>query len=408
MMNIIKKYTEVSLMLRIFIGLVIGAILALLAPGYALPSVFGHLFVNALKAIAPVLVAILVVNSVARAESGLGPRFRTVILLYMVTTIMAAVAAVVVSFLFPITLRLEDAVVGQSAPGALSDVFMNLVGSIVANPINSVATANYLGVLFWAVVFGLALKRFATSHTLNVVNDFSLAISEVVRWVIQFAPFGIFGLVYTSVSESGMEIFSDYGRLILLLLGTMFLVAFVLNPMVVALYLRRNPYPYVWMCLKESGVQAFFTRSSAANIPINMALCKKMGLDEKFYSVSIPLGSTINMDGAAVTITIMTLATCHTLGIEVSFLSAIFLSLVAAAAACGTSGIAGGSLLLIPMTCSLFGISNDIAMQTVAVGFIIGVIQDSVETALNSSSDALFTITAELHDRAGQEKEAVK
>ncbi len=407
-MNIIKKYTEVSLMLRIFIGLVIGAILALLAPGYALPSVFGHLFVNALKAIAPVLVAILVVNSVARAESGLGPRFRTVILLYMVTTIMAAVAAVVVSFLFPITLRLEDAVVGQSAPGALSDVFMNLVGSIVANPINSVATANYLGVLFWAVVFGLALKRFATSHTLNVVNDFSLAISEVVRWVIQFAPFGIFGLVYTSVSESGMEIFSDYGRLILLLLGTMFLVAFVLNPMVVALYLRRNPYPYVWMCLKESGVQAFFTRSSAANIPINMALCKKMGLDEKFYSVSIPLGSTINMDGAAVTITIMTLATCHTLGIEVSFLSAIFLSLVAAAAACGTSGIAGGSLLLIPMTCSLFGISNDIAMQTVAVGFIIGVIQDSVETALNSSSDALFTITAELHDRAGQEKEAVK
>ncbi len=407
-MNIIKKYTEVSLMLRIFIGLVIGAILALLAPGYSLPGVFGHLFVNALKAIAPVLVAILVVNSVARAESGLGPRFRTVIILYMVTTIMAAIAAVVVSFLFPISLRLEDAVVEQSAPGALSDVFMNLVGSIVANPINSVATANYLGVLFWAVVFGLALKRFATSHTLNVVNDFSLAISEVVRWVIQFAPFGIFGLVYTSVSESGMEIFTDYGRLILLLLGTMFLVAFVLNPMVVALYLKRNPYPYVLMCLKESGLQAFFTRSSAANIPINMALCKKMGLDEKFYSVSIPLGSTINMDGAAVTITIMTLATCNTMGIEVSFFSAIFLSLVAAAAACGTSGIAGGSLLLIPMTCSLFGISNDIAMQTVAVGFIIGVIQDSVETALNSSSDALFTMTAELHDKANQEKEAVK
>ncbi len=397
-MNIIKKYTEISLMLRIFIGLVIGAVFALLAPGITFPGILGKLFVDALKAIAPVLVAVLVVSSVARAESGLGPRFRTVIILYLVTTLLAAITAVAGSFLFPVSMRLQEGA-GQSAPGQLSDVFMNLVSNVVANPISSVATANYLGVLFWSVVVGLALKLHATSHTLNVINDIALAVSEVVRWIIQFAPFGIFGLVYTSVSESGMEIFTDYGLLLLLLVGCMLFTALVVNPLIVFLYLRRNPYPYVFMCLKESGIQAFFTRSSAANIPINMALCKKMGLDEKFYSVSIPLGSTINMNGAAITITVMTLATCNTLGIEVSFLSTIFLSILAAIAACGVSGVAGGSLLLIPMACSLYGISNDIAMQTVAVGFIIGVIQDSVETALNSSGDALFTITAELHDK---------
>lgn len=406
-MSILRKYTEVSLMLRIFIGLVIGAVLALLVPNLSFPGVLGHLFVNALKAIAPVLVAVLVTNSVARAGSGLGPRFRTVIILYMVTTLLAAIVAVIGSFLFPVSIRLQNAA-QQSAPGALSDVFMDLVGNLVANPINSVASANYLGVLFWSIVVGLALKLHATSHTLEVVNDFALAVSEVVRWVIQFAPFGILGLVYTSVSESGMEIFTDYGRLLLLLVGCMLFSALVLNPLIVSLFLKRNPYPYVFMCLKESGLQAFFTRSSAANIPINMALCKKMGLDEKFYSVSIPLGSTINMDGAAITITVMTLATCNTLGIEVSFLSAIFLSIVAVVAACGVSGVAGGSLLLIPLACSLFGISNDIAMQTVAVGFIIGVVQDSVETALNSSGDALFTITAELHDRAKKEKAEIK
>ena len=398
-MSIVKKYAETSLVLRIVIGLVLGAILGLFFPELKGISILGQLFVNALKAIAPVLVAILVVGSVAKANGGLGPRFRTVITLYLVTTMIAAIVAVVGSFLFPVSMVLKEGTESDGGPGALVDVFSNLITNMVANPIAAVSNANYLGVLFWAILVGLALKRLAAPATIAAITDFADAMSLVVRWIIQFAPFGIFGLVFTSVSESGMEIFTDYGRLLLLLVGCMLFSSLIINPIIVYLYIRRNPYPLVWTCLKESGINAFFTRSSAANIPINMQLCKKFGLDEKFYSVSIPLGSTINMDGAAVTITVMTLATCHTLGIEVSFLSAVLLSFLSALAACGASGVAGGSLLLIPMACSLFGISNDIAMEAVAVGFIIGVVQDSVETALNSSGDAIFTVTSEWHDK---------
>ncbi len=398
-MSIVKKYTAMSLVVRIIIGLVLGTVAGLCLPEWTGISILGHLFVNALKAIAPVLVAILVASSVAKAHGGLGPRFRTVITLYLVTTMIAAIVAVVGSFLFPVSMVLKEGATSESAPGALVDVFSNLLTNMVANPVMAVANANYLGVLFWSVIIGLALKRLASTATLAAVTDFAEAISLVVRWIIQFAPFGIFGLVFSSVSESGMEIFTVYGQLLLLLVGCMLFSSLVINPIIVFLFIRRNPYPLVWTCLKESGIHAFFTRSSAANIPINMQLCKKFGIDERFYSVSIPLGSTINMDGAAVTITVMTLATCQTLGIEVSFLSAILLSILAALAACGASGVAGGSLLLIPMACSLFGISNDIAMEAVAVGFIIGVVQDSVETALNSSGDAIFTITSEWHDR---------
>ena len=398
-MKLIAQYTRVSLVLRIVIGLILGVVAGLLFPQWTGISILGQLFVNALKAIAPVLVAILVTSSVAKANGGLGPRFRTVITLYLLTTFIASVVAVVGSMLFPVSMILKEGTSAEGAPGALAGVFGNLVTNMVANPIQAVSTANYLGVLFWSIVLGLSLKRMAGNATLDVITDLAEALSLMVRWVIQFAPFGIFGLVFTSVSESGMEIFTDYGRLLLLLVGCMLFSALIVNPLIVFLFLHRNPYPLVWTCLKESGFHAFFTRSSAANIPINMQLCKSFGLDEKFYSVSIPLGSTVNMNGAAVTITMMTLATCHTLGIEVSLMSAIILSFLSALAACGASGVAGGSLLLIPMACSLFGISNDIAMEAVAVGFIIGVIQDSVETALNSSGDALFTITAELHDK---------
>ncbi len=328
----------------------------------------------------------------------MGPRFRTVILLYLLTTFLAAIVAVVGSFLFPVTVNLKEAVAGE-APGALSDVFTNLLTNMVSNPLLSVSSANYIGILFWAIVVGLALKLKASETTIRMVSDFSEVISQAVKWIIQFAPFGILGLVFESVSESGLEIFSEYGRLLALLVGCMLFTALIVNPFISALFIRRNPYPLLWRCLRESGVNAFFTRSSAANIPINMNLCRKLGLNEDFYSVSIPLGSTINMEGAAVTITVLTLCVAHTLGLQVSFVSALMLSLIATFGACGASGVAGGSLLLVPMACSFFGISPDIAMQAVAVGFIIGVVQDSVETALNSSADAFFTATAEYHDR---------
>lgn len=387
-----------SLMLRILVGLVTGACLGLFCPQFVSVGVLGEMFVGALKAIAPVLVAVLVVASVAKAKNGLGKRFRTVITLYVLTTLLAAIVAVVGSFIFPVTVDLKETQI-DAEPIELSDVFSNLLTNMVTNPLQAVASANYLGILFWSVIIGLGLKLKANEKTIDVVNDFSEVVSKVVGWIIQFAPFGIMGLVFNSVSQSGLDIFTDYGRLLLLLLGCMLFVYFVLNPIVVAFYLHRNPYPLVFRCFKESGLSAFFTRSSAANIPVNMALCNKLGLDKDFYSVSIPLGATINMDGAAVTITVMSLAVAHTMGIEVSLMSALFLSVIATLGACGTSGVAGGSLLLIPMACSFFGVSNDIAMQAVAIGFIIGVVQDSVETALNSSGDVLFTATAELHDR---------
>lgn len=387
-----------SLVWRIFIGLVVGVLLGLLCPGFTAIGILGKIFVSALKAIAPVLVAVLVAASIAKAGGGMGPRFRTVILLYLLTTFLAALVAVVGSFLFPVTVNLKEAVVTE-APGALSDVFTNLLTNMVSNPLLSVSSANYIGILFWAIVVGLALKLKASETTIRMVSDFSEVISQAVKWIIQFAPFGILGLVFESVSESGLEIFSEYGRLLALLVGCMLFTALIVNPFISVLFIRRNPYPLLWRCLRESGINAFFTRSSAANIPINMNLCRQLGLDEDFYSVSIPLGSTINMEGAAVTITVLTLCVAHTLGLQVTFVSALFLSLIATFGACGASGVAGGSLLLVPMACSFFGISPDIAMQAVAVGFIIGVVQDSVETALNSSADAFFTATAEYHDR---------
>lgn len=398
--SIIFRWQKTNLMLRILAGILVGSIFALTLPDIGALSMFGDLFVGALKAIAPVLVAVLVTSSVASARAGLGSRFRTIIALYMLTTLMAAVIAVIGSFLFPVKIALADvSVASGNAPGALDDVFRNIVREVMSNPVTAVAEGKYLSILFWAVVLGLALKAVASEQTISSLRHWADAISKVVAWIIQCAPFGILGLVYTTVSQSGLEIFTTYGKLLLLLVGCMMLVSLVLNPMIAAFLLRRNSYPLLWECLKESAVSAFFTRSSAANIPVNMNLCKRMGVDEDFYSVSIPLGSTINMDGAAVTITVMTLATCHTMGIVPSLGSALLLSIVAAFGACGASGVAGGSLLLIPMACSLFGISNDVAMQVVAVGFIIGVVQDSVETALNSSGDAFFTIATDMRDR---------
>lgn len=401
--TIIQKWTDISLILRILIGLIIGALLGLCTPQLTGISILGTVFVSSLKAIAPVLVAVLVMSSVAKAHSKLGSRFRTVVSRYLLSTFIAALLAVVGSFMFPVTLDLKDVVV-QQAPSSLYDVFTNLLTNMVTNPLLSIANANYIGILFWAIIFGIALKKKASGKTIDMVHDFAEVVSQAVKWLIQFAPFGILGLVYTSVSESGLEVFTSYGHLLMLLVGCMLFNTLISNPLISYLMIRKNPYPLLFTCLKESGLNAFFTRSSAANIPINMALCKKLGLDEDFYSVSIPLGATINMDGAAVTITVMTLAVAHTVGLEVGFLPALFLSIIATLGACGASGVAGGSLLLVPMACSFLGIGNDIAMQAVAIGFIIGVVQDSVETALNSSGDVFFTASAEYYDKMKQAK----
>lgn len=395
--SIIGKWTGTNLVTRICIGLILGATLGIFCPEWESISILGNVFVSALKAIAPILVMVLVLSSVINAQGNVGPRFRTVITLYMGSTLLAALSAVMFSYLFPITLELKDAT-QSAAPGGLGEIFKSLITGMVSNPVSAVAEANYIAVLFWAIVIGLALKTCASPRTKEAIADISDAVSKTIGWIIQCAPFGILGLVFSSVSKSGLEIFSTYSQLLLLLAGGMLFAALVLNPLLVAIMLKKNPYPLVWQCLKVSGINAFFTRSSAANIPINMALCKQLGIEKDFYSVSIPLGATINMNGAAVTITVMTLALAHTLGMDISIASAIFLSILASLAACGTSGVAGGSLLLIPMAASLFGISNDIAMQAVTVGFIIGVIQDSVETALNSSGDVLFTATAEMYE----------
>ena len=401
--NYIKKWTQISLVFRILIGLTTGILLGVFCPQLTAISILGQVFVSALKAIAPVLVAILVAASVARAHSGLGNRFTTVITLYLFSTLIAAVVAVVGCYLFPVTIVLNDSA-ANAAPVGLKEVFSTLLTNMVANPLVSVSSANYIGILFWAIVAGLGLKLRATQQTIEIVDNLAKVVAQVVSWVIQFAPFGILGLVFSSVSESGLEIFTSYGKLVLLLVGSMLFTALVVNPVIVAFYIRKNPYPLVWLCLKESGLNAFFTRSSAANIPVNMDLCERIGLDKNFYSVSIPLGSTINMDGAAITITILSLTVAHTVGVEVSFFSALFLCVITTLGACGASGVAGGSLLLVPMACSFFGIPNDIAMQAVAVGFIISVVQDSMETALNSSSDVLFTATAEIHDKTKRRK----
>lgn len=396
-MELLHKWNHISLVKRIIVGLILGAALGALLPQASVIGILGTLFVNALKALAPLLVFFLVLHSLSQHKKGAKSNMSAVIVFYLIGTFLAALCAVVTSFLFPSTLILAEQA-EQAAPGGIADVLQNLLNSAVSNPISAIAEANYIGVLLWAVVFGLAMRE-AGEGTKTVLGDISNMLSSAIRWVISCAPFGILGLVYTTVSDTGFESFLNYGRLILVLVGCMLLVALVVNPIIVYLAIRKNPYPLVFRCLKDSGIMAFFTRSSAANIPVNMKLCEDLGLDKEKYSVSIPLGATINMAGAAITITILTLAAANTLGISVDFPTSLLLSLVSSVAACGSSGVAGGSLLLIPMACSMFGISSDIAMQVVGIGFIIGVIQDSCETALNSSSDVLFTAAAEFRGR---------
>ena len=390
-------YTKSPLILRIAIGLVIGICLGLWVPQAAFVTVFGDIFVGALKAIAPILVFVLVVSSLASAGQGLGRRFRTVTVLYMLSTFLAAVVAVIGSYMFKVTIPLQSAV-EQTAPTGLGEVFKTLLSNMVMNPVSALINANYVGILTWSVILGLALRASAGEKTKTVLSDVSNAVSKTVGWVIQLAPFGIMGLVCGSVGEYGIEIFTQYGKLLAVLVGCMLAVALIVDPLIVAITLRKNPYPLVLRCFKESGVTAFFTRSSAANIPVNMSLCEKLGLDREYYSVSIPLGATINMDGAAITITVMSLAAAFSQGINVNIVLAIILSFVATLGACGASGVTGGSLLLIPMACSLLGIGQDIAMQVVGVGFIIGVVQDSLETAINSSGDVIFCATAEFKE----------
>jgi len=392
--KIIKKYNSISLMVRIVIGLAIGIILGLISSDIPVIDTLGTVFVGTLKAIAPVLVLLLVVSSLAQGEK-LDRRFGHVILLYMVSTLLAAVVAVAGSFLFPQTLKLAGRAAGGTVPTQMTDVLNNLLNDMVTNPISALLEGKYIGILFWAVIFGLAARKVCSDQTKKMMSNLADLMSQVVRWVFNLAPFGIMGLVYSSVAKRGLSIFGDYGAIILLLVGCMLSVALVTNPLLVWLSLRRNPYPLVFRCLRGSAVAAFFTRSSAANIPVNMELCKKLGMDEEMYAVSIPLGATVNMDGAAITIAVMALAAANTVGVQVTFPAALMLAIVASLAACGTSGVAGGSLLLIPLACSLFGVDPDVAMQVVGVGFVISVVQDSVETALNSSSDVLFSATAE-------------
>ncbi|MBO5367620.1 serine/threonine transporter SstT [Methanocorpusculum sp.] len=405
-MNLFEKWNSISLIKRILCGMVVGIILALIIPQVTIIGTLGTLFVNALMAIAPVLVFVLVTTALARTVTGGGKTMGRIVLLYLIGTFAAAVCAVLLCTLFTPTLPLEgaEAVTGYDVKTSIFDVLGAMIAKIITNPLGAIVGGNFLGILVWGIVFGIAFRR-ASDKTKDFLKEVADAVSLVIKWVISLAPFGVLGLVFTAVSQNGLSIFIDYGILLAILVGCMAFVALVMNPIIVFTQIRQNPYPLVFKCLKESFVTAFFTRSSAANIPVNMELCKSLGLDEKNYSTSIPLGATINMAGAAITITVMTLACVNTLGIEVPLLMKILLSFVAALGACGASGVAGGSLLLIPMACSLFGIPPEIAMQVVGIGFVIGVVQDSCETGLNSSTDALFTAAAEFHDRkaAGEE-----
>ncbi|MBO1515418.1 serine/threonine transporter SstT [Metabacillus bambusae] len=395
MKNILKKWSQLGLVKQIIIGLIIGIILAVSIPQAAQPvAIFGSLFVGALKAIAPVLVLFLVMSAIAQHKKGHQTNMKSIIFLYLLGTFLAALIAVIASFIFPVGLTLTKGAEGFTAPGGVAEVLKTLLLNVVDNPVNAIANGNYIGILAWAILLGLALRN-APDTTKTLISNFSEAVSKMVTWVIKFAPLGIMGLVFESITTNGLESLLSYGRLLAVLLGCMFFVALVVNPIIVFAAIKQNPYPLVFKCLKESGITAFFTRSSASNIPVNMRLCENLGLNKDNYSVSIPLGATINMAGAAVTISVLTLAAVHTLGIQVDIPTAILLSVLSAISACGASGVAGGSLLLIPLACSLFGIPADVAMQVVGVGFIIGVLQDSCETALNSSTDVLFTATAE-------------
>ena len=395
MKRFISTWNRTSLIKRIAIGVVIGAVLGLLVPKFTVIGLLGDMFVGGLEAIAPLLVFALVANALSQTREGQQSNMKTVIVLYLFGTFAAALTAVISHYIFPISLKLGAAAATKvTAPQGVGEVFKDLLLKMVDNPVNALAQANYIGVLVWAVVFGFAMRA-ASNHTKDLLNTLAEVTSQIVRWIINLAPFGILGLVFNTISENGVGVLADYGVLILVLVGTMAFVALVVNPIIAFVMMGKNPFPLVIRCLKDSGITAFFTRSSAANIPVNLQLCKDLGLNPDTYSVSIPLGSTINMAGAAVTINVLTLAAVTTLGIQVDFATALILSVVSAISACGASGIAGGSLLLVPVACSLFGISNDLAMQVVGVGFIVGVIQDSCETALNSSTDVLFTAVAE-------------
>jgi serine/threonine transporter len=389
------KWNQMSLVKRILIGIVIGVVLALTIPDSAnWITVFGSLFVSALKSVAPILVLFLVMSAISQHKSGHQTNMKSIIILYALSTFLAGTVGVIASFLFPVSLSLVTGAENLAPPSGIVEVLRTLVFNVVDNPIRALINANYIGILTWALLLGIALRN-AADTTKNMLAHFSDAIATIVKWVIQLAPLGIMGLVFESITTNGLASLLDYGKLLLILIGCMLISALVINPLIVYFHIRRNPYPLVMKCLKESAITAFFTRSSAANIPINMSLCEKLNLDKNTYSVSIPLGATINMAGAAVTISVLTLAAVHTLGIQVDFATALILCVLSAVAAAGASGVAGGSLLLIPLACSLFGIPNEIAIQVVGVGFIIGVLQDSCETALNSSSDVLFTATAE-------------
>lgn len=391
---IIKKWNSIGLIGQIIVGLLIGTILGITIPQFSVIGILGDIFVGALKAIAPILVFTLVISSLAQNNGKIGKTFHTVIGLYVLSTFLASLVAVAISFLFPVTLNFTNEVISE-VPSGIGEVMHGLLINIISNPVSALVEANYIGILAWSIVLGLALKELATENTKIILHDISDAVLKAVNWIISLAPFGILGLMFQSISTNGINVFIEYGRLILNLIVCMTIMALVVTPAVVAICLKTNPYPLVLKCLKKSGLTAFFTRSSAANIPVNMMLCKELGLNQNNYSVSIPLGATINMNGAAITITVMTLAAVHSFGINVDLPTAVILGFIATLGACGTSGVSGGSILLIPMACSLFGIGNDIAMQVVGIGFIIGVIQDSCETALNSSSDVVFAATAE-------------
>ncbi|MBR2376467.1 MAG: serine/threonine transporter SstT [Clostridia bacterium] len=409
--KLIEKWNSISLVLRILGGIIVGTIIAVVArllnivDYLAWLKVFGDVFVGALKAIAPILVFVLVINAFCNSGKKLDKRFGTVIFLYILTTFIAAFVAVLAGFLFPIDLSgLLSSGASGNPPQNIGEVILNLFTNMVKNPVGAIVEGNYLGVLFWAIIIGIALKK-SSDNTKGVVADLSNAISSCVRFVISLAPFGILGIIFDTVARQGLGIFTTYGKLILVLVGCMLFISLVINPIIASITIKKNAYPLVLRCLKESGITAFFTRSSAANIPVNMKLCESLGLDKDFYSVSIPLGATINMDGAAITITVLAMAAAVTCGITIDIPTALLLSVIATLGACGASGVPSGSLMLVPLACGLFGVDSTIAMQVVAVGLAVSVVQDSLETALNSSGDVLFAAIAEFREWRKQGKE---